>query len=75
MPLKDAIAFAYSHSLSVAPKADAELGGEDIAVVIERNLTNVRGKNDRHMQAGVTPDNYFKRATYLCYSVCIHLHI
>lgn len=55
--LKDAIAFAYSIGLNIAPKAKAEVGGEDIEVVVEKNMTDVKCEADRHVPAGVSPDD------------------
>lgn len=51
--LEDAIAFASSNSLSIDPKADAEKGGRDSAVVGDRSTTNVRSDGDGHVQTEV----------------------
>lgn len=42
--------FGYGNGLSIAPKAEAEIGGEDIAIVVDRNMTDARGEDDRHVQ-------------------------
>lgn len=71
--MKDAIAFAYSDTLREASKAGAEVGDEDIVVVVKRNMTNVRIKDDGHVQAGTIPSDDWRRATYLVFFVCAHL--
>lgn len=35
---KDAISLANKNGLSIAPKSDAEVGGADTKVVLERNM-------------------------------------
>lgn len=50
------VAFAYSNSLSIASKADAEVRGDDSAVEIQRGMTKVGSKDDGHVQPNVVPD-------------------
>lgn len=44
--MKEAIVFAYHNDLRIAPKPNGEVGGADIAVIFERNMTDVRRKDD-----------------------------
>lgn len=56
MPLKDAIEYASSNGLSVAPKDEAEIGGEDCTVAVARSTTDVRSEDDREVQVCVIPN-------------------
>lgn len=73
--LKNAIAISYANGLRVGGQPDAEDGGEDSAVVVKRNMAHVRNEDDGQVQAGVVPDDDWRRAPYLIYSECTHLHI
>lgn len=55
--VKDVIAFAYANGLSITPKADVEKGGEDSASLVQRSMMDVRSEDNRHVQAGVIPDD------------------
>lgn len=55
--LKDVIAFVYGNSLVIALKDDVEVETEDSTVVLKKNITDVRMKDDEHLQMGVIPDD------------------
>lgn len=50
--LKEAIAFVFGNGLSAAPKADAEKGSDDRAVV-ERSMIHIRSEDNGHGQVGI----------------------
>lgn len=50
---KEAISFAYGNGPNVTTKSDREVGGEDNAIE-ERDMTDVRSKDQLYMQPGVT---------------------
>lgn len=56
--MKDAIAFSYIIGRSIAPMADAKVGGEDRVLVVERNMTDVRSKDDGYILVGKIPDEF-----------------
>lgn len=62
---KDANAFAHRHGLTIDPKDDAKIGGEHCAAVVERDMTDDRSKDHRHMQAGVISDDDGRKAIYM----------
>lgn len=70
---KAIVSFGHGNGLNITPKLDEEVGGEESAVVVERKMTNVKIEDDRHVQAGVIPEDDWRRATYLLYLVCTHL--
>lgn len=45
--LTNAFAFVYGKALSKVPEGATEVGGEDRAVVVERNMAYGRSKDDR----------------------------
>lgn len=53
MELKGGISFANGSGLAVVPKADEEAGGQDCAVVVERNMSNVKRKEEGQGQASI----------------------
>lgn len=63
--LKDTTTFAYSNRLSLASEADAEVGGKDNALPIERIMTDVRNEDNGNVQVCIFPYEYQRRATYL----------
>lgn len=65
----------YCYRLIIAPKASEQVGGEDSAVVAERNLTYARNQNTTQVRRCVAPGEDLRRATYLIYFVWTHLHI
>lgn len=62
--LKDVMPFAYGRDLNIAPNADTEVGCEDSAVAVERNMPGVRSEDDRIMQYNVIPNDDQRRAFY-----------
>lgn len=51
--LKADIAVVCGTDQSKLPKAVGKEGDEDRAVLVNRNMANVKIKHDRHVQAGV----------------------
>lgn len=56
--LNDYIAFMYVISFSIAAKVWQKVGEEDSAVVVERNLTIIKGKDSSQGQAGVFSEGH-----------------
>lgn len=56
--LKDAKGFANGTRLSIASKADTMSGGDTGEVVEKRGKTEVRCKNDAHVQTSVIPGDH-----------------
>lgn len=55
MELKDASAIANGNGVGIVSMTDAEVGVEDGAVVVDRNITDARGQDDGQRQGGVIP--------------------
>lgn len=50
--------------LSRDSKVGKEVGGKDSTVVVERNVTDIKIKNSRHVQAGVGPNEGLKKGYF-----------
>lgn len=70
--LKDVIAFASSDGLRIDAKGEAEVGGDDSAVV-ERNGIDTISKDGCQAQVSVISDDEQRRATFSFHLVSTHL--